>query len=447
MTGDGWRAELAARTFLRSRLLPYQVDELDRIGDQLDDTHYRHTTVVVLWPRQTGKTTALWLLMMGRMMQLPDYRCAYTAQTGHITSLKFMEWQDLVESKHGWASRWKTRRSAGTERITDLRRHSYLRAFPPLPGKLRSASLDAVILDESQEHTADLGHRLDADVMPTFDTRPRRQFFITGTAGDAYSTYFKHHVQAARDGTPGYLLSEIGTAPPDADPTDPDVWHAYHPGLRAGLTDEHALRMALSTLGEQRFAREYLNQWQTAASRALVDPATWAAVSSPAHAPKPEQVVLGYDTAWDRSASAIVATWLAGDVLHIEVVEHRPGTAWLVDRLVDYHERLRPILAADSASPAKDVTSTLRHRGIDVRELTLGDYSASCAEMLSRIRDRRLAAVTDPALDHAVRVAVRRHVGDRWVWDRRTEHDVSPLTAATAGAFVASRPTREPVLA
>ena len=107
---------------------------------------------------------------------------------------------------------WKTRSSDGTERITARRNGSYLRAFPPIPGRLRSNALDMPIVDEAQEHDDDrVGVKLDADIQPTMSTRPRGQWIVAGTAGDAASTYWHRHYQLAAAGTPGHLLIEVGT--------------------------------------------------------------------------------------------------------------------------------------------------------------------------------------------------------------------------------------------
>lgn len=446
LRSDAGRAAVAAEKVLRTPLLDYQLAELERITAMLDDTRYAYPTVVAIWPRRTGKTTSILSLALGRCLFLPGYRAAYTEKTGHDVSLRFTDWIEAVHASP-LAGRFRTRKSAGTERITVKARHSFVRAFPPKPAKLRGDAMDLVILDEAQEHDDELGMALDASIGPTMDTRPRRQLIITGTAGDPTSTYFRRHYDAARAGAPGYVLSEIGTWPADADPTDEDVWHTYHPGLRAGLTDVSALRENLGRLGPDSFAREYGNRWATAADDTLIDTHAWQATAWADPVDQPRRFVVGYDVAWDRSAASVVAAW-ADDTgtAHLEVVAQRPGTAWLADYLADLWRRRRPHLVVDSGSPARDVTRALQARRVKVEELPTGDYTAACAELVTETHAATVGHRPDVALDAAVAAARKRPIGDRYVIDRRVAVDVSPLTAAAAALYRTRRPPAPPVM-
>jgi hypothetical protein len=447
---DAWMADLAADRILNTPLMDYQRDEIARITERLDDTRYTHRTIVAIWPRRTGKTTSILAVTLGRLLFTTGYRAAYTEKTGHDVSLRFADWIDLVERQPAWRARFKTRKSAGTERITHRQRRGFVRAFPPSPDKLRGDAMDLVILDEAQHHDDTLGQQLDASIGPTMDTRPRRQLIITGTAGGPDSTYFRRHYDAAVAGAPGYLLSEIGTWPDTADPADPATWWEHHPGLRAGLTTQDALAENLGRLGPDRFAREYGNRWATVADNGLIDPAEWAAGAWTRNLDQPPtRFAVAYDAAWDRSAGTILAAWPdpdTPDLIHLEVVDHRPGTAWMADRLADLHKRRRARLSADSASPAKDVTRQLQARKIPVTELPTGDYTAACAELATHVTAGTVTHRPDAALDLAATGARRRNIGDRWVFDRRTALDVSPITAAAVAHYQARRPARAPVM-
>src|SRR5262245_18052650 len=225
--------------------MPWQRYVADVIGERTPTGRYAYPLVVVTVPRQTGKTTWAFDLALGRCLTLPDYRCGYTAQTGHVTTERFSD--RFLELADGpLTARARLRRSAGTERIT-MPARSHMKAFPPKPGALRSSAMDLVIVDEAQEHGTVLGEQLDLTILPTFTTRPRRQLILVGTAGTDSSDYLRRYLAAARDRVPGYAVFEWGATTAD-DPDDEAVWARVHPGL-GGLTDLDALRQARSAMG------------------------------------------------------------------------------------------------------------------------------------------------------------------------------------------------------
>jgi len=437
-----------ARVLLGTPLLPYQRSIADRIGELDDHGRYRHGTVVLLLPRQCGKTTLAMTIALGRGRSYADYRAVYMAQTGHQTTRRFGEMFDLLTAVPGWQRTWTTRRSSGTEHVRTRPTGSSLRASPPQGDKLRGSALDLVIVDEAQEHGEDTGLELDAGIIPTFTTRPRSQLLIVGTAGTSDSAYFRRHYDAAVAGQPGYLLLEVGAAPAAADPAAPSTWWDNHPGLQAGLTTQDNLQRALSVMGPTQFAREYLNRWALTTDLAVIDAAAWDACARTVTPDQPKRrgLYVAYDASWDRSSGVVVAAWNDDTTTHLEVVAHRPGTAWLEGFLRDLHRRRRPTLVTDTATPAKDVTTALRTARVPVVELSTPDYTAGCAELVTAVEHRTLRHDNDPALTTATHVARRRPVGDRWVFDRRTAHDIAPLTAAAAAHWHARRPARPPVL-
>lgn len=409
----------------------YQRATADLIGERAPDgIGYAYPVVVIQYPRQTGKTTFAFDLAMGRCVQQRDYHAAYTAQTGHATTERFAErMAELGATALG--RRARIRRSQGTERISFA--SSYLKAFPPKDGALRGSALDLVVVDEPQEIDAELGRALDQTILPTFTTRRRRQLILIGTAGTDESEYLARYLALARAGAPGVGLVEYG-ALPDEDATDPAVWRARHPGLAAGLTDEDALQSALSVMGPESFAREYLCVWIASGAR-IIPSADWTAIrhrdAIPAAGVPP---VLAVDVALDRSAAVIVACWpsTAGPPV-LEVVAYEPGVTWCAPRLaelVDQHHA--PLVAATAAGPALSVVADAHRLGVTVRTLPDREYSAACADLLDRVIDRSVWHRGEPALDTAVAGAGRRPVGDGWVWSRRSSTaDIAPLVAGS----------------
>lgn len=413
----------------------------DLIGELTPTGRYAWPVVIILVPRQCGKTTFAFDLMQGRCLQHPDYRVAYCAQTGHVTTERFTERMTEVAGNL-LATRIRCRRSQGTERMT-FARNSFMKAFPPKDGALRGSALDLVVVDEPQEIDEDLGVALDQTILPTFTTRARRQLVLVGTAGTDRSAYLARYLALARAGAEGVALIEYGANETD-DPADPAVWRRVHPGLAAGLTDEDALRSALAVMGTAGFAREYLNVWQTNTDR-LIPAAAWSAIRHPKTQPAPGvPPILGVDVAVDRSAAAIVACWPDPDGTPVlEVVDYRPQVDWVAGRLLALAGRHRGAVWADSAGPVLTVVDDLvqlaaeQRIPVTIEQTSTRDYTAACAGLLDKINTRAVAHRGEQPLDAAVAGAGRRHIGDgAWAWARRTSTaDISPLGAGTVALW------------
>lgn len=431
-----------ARLLLRTPLYDHQRGAVEALRNP------SARRVVLLMPRQTGKTTLLWLDRMAYLFEpttrRAHYQSCYAAQTGKVVTDRFSlpgGWINRIETSK-LARTAKCTRTRGGEYISNRHTGSYFAALPATPGAARSASYDSAILDECQQHTHEYAQQLEGDLTPTQGTRPHAQIVYAGTANHVGS-WWHEKVQAGRSGA--LLLYEVGTWPDDADPTDPAVWWTYHPGLRAGMTSEEFMRDELETLGPDTFAREYGNRFTKQAADTVFDYDAWLLLT--ADHPQPSRFYVGFDAAWDRAAGTAVASWTVGDTLHLEVIAHRPGTAWMADYLADLYQRRRPVLLADTATPARDVVRALQARRVPVTELSTGDYTAACAELLTATTEGTATHRPDPVLDLAVAAARRRPVGDRWVFDRRAAADISPLTAAAVAHWQARRPPAAPVLA
>jgi hypothetical protein len=405
---------------------PHQRLTADVIGELRPDGRYRYPLAVVLLPRQTGKTTLVLDLALGRCLAQTDYRAAYAAQTGHVTTERMVE--RMAELGDGpMASRVRVRRSAGTERVT-LPGRSYLKAFPPKAGALRSNALDLVIVDEAQEHGTALGEQLDLTILPTFTTRPRRQLIVIGTAGTDASDYLRRYLAAARDGLPGYAVVEYG-AQPGEDPDSEEVWVTRHPGVASGLTDLDALRVARAAMGPAGFGREFLNLWSRTRDR-VIDPEDWAAVQDPA-AESVGPVCFSFDVLTDRAGAAVVVADATG---YLEVIEQAPETAWLVPRLLELQAAHGAPIACDRWGASGPAVDELERAGAQLIPMTTGDVGNAAAGLLDAILQRRLRVRPSAVLTEATAGAAQRPPGDSggFAWSRRAS--AAPVAALVAAS-------------
>jgi hypothetical protein len=388
---------------------PHQRLAADVLGELHPDGRYVYPLGVVLLPRQTGKTTLVTDLALGRCLLYRDYRVAYAAQTGHVTTERMQE--RMAELGDGpLSSRVRVRRSAGTERVS-LPGRSYLKAFPPKPGALRSNALDLVIVDEAQEHGTVLGEQLDLTILPTFTTRPRRQLILVGTAGTDASDYLRRYLAAARDRLPGYCVVEYGAREGD-DLDDEQTWTLRHPGLAVGLTDLDALRTARAAMGPAGFFREFLNIWTRTGAR-VIDPTDWAVCQTDDDRPA-GPVAFSLEVAADRSAAAIAAAPPGG---WVELVERRPGTDWLFARCRELQAKHGAPFAVDRWGASGPVVDALELAGADLLVMRTGDVANAAAALADDVAARTLRVVPSPSLSDAADAAVQRFLSEGgFVW-------------------------------
>jgi hypothetical protein len=397
------------------------------LGELLPNGSYAYPIGVVLFPRQTGKTTFVMDVALGRCLMYPDYRCAYAAQTGHVTTERMVE--RMAELADGpLASRVRMRRSAGTERVT-LPGRSYVKAFPPKAGALRSNALDLVMVDEAQEHGTVLGQQLDLTILPTFSTRPRRQLILIGTAGTDASDYLLRYLGRSRAKTPGYCVIEYGALEGE-DIEDETLWEYRHPGIAAGLTDAAYLRSMRAAMGFAGFGREFFNVWSRTTDRSI-DPADWAAVQDPAAAVTGDTVALGFEVDPGRGSAAIAIADTNGAV---ELVDQHDGTDWLTARLLGLQTTHGYPIACTRYGAAGPTVDTLEAAGATLVTLSSGDAQNACGSIADAIRDRTLKVRPSPALTESVEGAAQREIADTggFVWARRdAASNPAPLIAAT----------------
>lgn len=444
---DGALAAVHSR-LLGRRMPPWARAAADVIGEQDDAGHYRYPVCVVLVPRQSAKTTTALDIALGRGMTYRDYRGAYTAQTGHVVTRRMGERMDAV-ALSPLVARVKPRRSQGTERIGFPARGSFVMAFPPKDGALRSEALDVVIVDEAQEHDDDpLGVALDHTIMPTFTTRPRRQLIVLGTAPNRAGTMLARYRRLALSGAPGIAVVDYGATPED-DLADPAVWRRVHPGLEAGLTDEAFLRSQLE-LDPEGFAREHMNVWpEDGEGGGVIPGGPWRACRHP----DPDRLDVlrptahGLAVAVSRDAARTSLGTAYRDVdgrLLVKVVDERPGTGWVVDAARTWQARTRLPVVADAVGPAGPVVDALKTAGVGLDIVTTDGYARACAALLADIVEDggRLWHLGQPVLDLAAATTGRRPLSERWAWARRGP-DVAALECVTlAAAYARSAPAR-----
>lgn len=420
--------------------MPWQQLVADVGGEMVEDPAtglllpaYRE--VIVLVPRQSGKTTLVlgWNLQRALGWGRPQ-RIVYSAQTGNDARKKLIEDQvPLLEPRKAKLGIRRILKGMGNEAV-EFRNGSRIVL---LASSEDSGHGKTVHLGDKDEFFADFDDRRDQALVPAMATVADAQTLTTSTMGTDRSVPLNAAVrrgrslvdQGVRAGTAYFEWS----ADPDVDDADdPEVWWRVMPALGHTITEE-VVRHARSTLRDGEFWRAFLNV-STSSDERVIPALTWDLVCDPDVSPASD-MTFGLDVNPERSAAAIVA---ASDGV-VEVIEHRPGVGWALERADQLNTKWnRPNWAVDGrpSAPVASLVPGLKDRGLKVIEVGGGDLAASCGSFFDAVADRKVKVRRNASLDAAVAGADRRLVGDAWVWDRRNSaDDICPLYAATVALW------------
>jgi hypothetical protein len=176
----------------------------------------------------------------------------------------------------------------------------------------------------------------------------------------------------------------------------------------------------------------------------------WAELVDEVSAPR-DPVVFTLDITPDRRRSAIaVAGKRTDELLHVEIVEHRAGTGWVVERLVELVAKHQPLaVLCDGVSPAASLVRELKQAGIEIQTLDGRQHAQACGMFYDAVEQGKLRHLGTPELAAAIRGAAQRPLGDAWAWSRKnSQTDISPLVACTLGVWgVVSLDAARPLVA
>lgn len=404
------------------------------IGGEYDPDTGRpfYREIVVTIPRQGGKTTITLSFEIQRCLGWGKRQMvAYTAQDGFAARKKLLDEQvPIIQSSPLWKAVDRVKRSNGDEGIV-FTNGSQITILGSSTSAGHGRSFDLPVIDEAMNDTDE---RREQSLRPTMITKPDAQLLVVSTAGTHTSVYLRRKVEVGRqaamaDSGHGIAYFEW-SAPEDADPDDPATWWACHPALGHTITEE-AIAHERATMTDGEFRRAYLNQWTDTAER-LIPAEPWDLVNRP-DAVGEGRMVFGIEVAEDRASAAIVA--VSADRV-VEVVDHRAGVSWLVERVHELAGR-HPLamFAVDASGPAGSFLPELE-RLPSLFKMKGGDLAAASALFYDSVADLAVAVRRHPALDEAVASAARKVSGDRWMFARRgTAADQSPLLAAVVGLW------------
>lgn len=437
--------EAASLMISRTAFMPWQRYVADVANEYYEtdsgEIRLRYETVVLVVPRQQGKTTLLEPELVTATLRRPDIDAIYTAQDRQMSKRRLIDelYDKRIARRPELVGSFKARRSNGSESITYVN-GSRISTVAHTDEAGHGLTLDLAVLDEAFAHN-DL--TVVTALEPTTITRPDPQLWIVSTVGDGTDGLLQHYQEigelSLKDPTTRVAYFEW-SADDDADRDDPDVWARTMPALGHTIDIERVARRR-ADLPADLFDRSYLCRRPTLALTAKIPPAAWRdcgpdARTSGALSPKAPYVV-ALDIVADRSSVTVAVAGPADadpSTLQVVTTELTGSSTTVAPEIVQLVMNLpRPWhLVADRRAGAGALIDELVLLGVPVAELGAAEIVTCCGTFYDAVTDRRLAHDGQPLLDAAARHAMTRPLGDAWCWDRRRSPvEISALIAAT----------------
>ena len=436
-------SEIAAiAALLGQPLLPWQRLVADVGGELLNDGRPAYRTIVLVVPRQAGKTTLTLSWMIHRAIRWGSpQNIVYTAQSGHHARKKFRNDQlPIVEASRIRTAVERIYLAAGLEGIL-FKNGSRVEPLPSTASAMHGKTIDLAVLDEAR---FDKDNSREAGALPAMATRRDAQLLIVSAAGDIESTFLWDKVEKGRASVENGVTEGIAffewSAPDDADIDDPATW-AHHPGLGHLITEETIAHARQTTKSVDEFAQEWLGIWSKAVET-VITPAVWQKCQDRKAAPD-GPLAFAVDVALDRSRATVAVCDRAG---RIEIVESRAGMDWVAERIRALSRRHKAPFVVDGYGPAGTLVEPLEALGIAITRYTTRDVVAACGLFYDAIQAHTIKVRPNDDLDAAVASVKKRTLGAGWLWARNNvDVDITPLYAATLAWHNATQKKPEPV--
>lgn len=389
----------------------------------------------LICPRQNGKGAVLEALELAWLFLMNERLILHSAHEFKTANEAFLRIAAMIDGSSDLRRKVAHVRYANGEQGIELRNGNRLKFVARSRGSGRGFSGDKIVLDEAYE----LDAAAMAALLPTMSARPNPQLVYASSAPMPTSTHLhsvrQRAIKAIESGdSSGRLAFLEWSADPQDDVSSPVTWANANPAFGIRISEEF-IAAELAVMGEnlREFARERLGIPDSLDGEASVIPLDAFAQLADHESQIVGSVSMAVDVNPERSwATVAVAGRRSDGLLHVEVVDRRPGTGWLVDRLVELWGRWRAPIRVDGVSPASSLIPELQAAGVEVVEVGLRDVTRAAASLLDAIVNHRLRHLDQAPLSNALSGARKRAVGDSWAWARLSGAvDITPLVAVT----------------
>ncbi|MFB6771135.1 terminase [Streptomyces sp. NPDC056337] len=448
-----------------------------------EDGSWASFEVAVNVPRQNGKGALIEARELAGLFLLGEPLIIHSAHEFKTALEGFRRIESLITNYDHLRKRVaRVRRTTGEEAI-ELLSGQRLRFLARSGGSGRGFTGKCLILDEDMI----LGDDAMGALMPTLAAVQDPQVWYLGSAGIGALS-----VQLARLRARALAAIEAGVPDPSLaylewsisphvrecredctdhdDPTLPEAVARANPALGYRLSLEHTERER-RTMGPEIFARERLGVGDYPSDEsdawAVIGRDAWESLADDRSQPA-DPVAFAIDVTPERSHASICVAGQSGAAVHVEVVDNRPGTDWVVARARELTEKWQPrCWVIDTGGPGgaliKDLTDALKVKPDDedldedleddeepellapIVQMKTRDVVQAVGQFYDAVAAHRIVHLDQAPLATALAGARKRDLGDAWAWARRgVGVDISPLVAATHARWGLSAEIEEP---
>lgn len=388
--------------------------------------------VALVVARQNGKGEVLGVRELAGLFLLGEQLILHSAhefKTAQEAFRRVLTWVDNSDDLRKKVARVRT--SHGEEGI-ELLSGARLRFVARSTGSGRGFTGDCVILDEAFK----LPPEAVGALLPTLSARPNPQLWYASSAGHADSEVLRAVRDRGVKGDDPNLCYLEWSADPSLASDDRTGWAQANPALGIRISEEHVER-ELNAMPEGEFARERLGIWDEAAGAdSAIGIDAWAhCFDGTSRVLDP--VAFAVDVSPDGTGAIAVAGARHDGLLHVEVIEHRPGTQWLPARVQELFRRWNPsAIVLDAGGPAGALLPDMDRLGLQVTKVAGREAAQAAVGFAALVNESGLRHLDQPNLNAAVAAAKRRNVGDLWAFGRRGSFvDIAPLVACSLAAW------------
>jgi len=410
-------------------------------------------------PRQNGKGDIIMALEIGWLFLFGVPLIGHSAHLYATAAEGFVRIRNLVEENGailGSAIKnvWATNGKQGIELTAKYNRARLLFAARE-GGQGLGFSYPKMILDEAQLLDADLMQTL----LPTQSAMHDPQVWFFGTPprnGRAWIYQIKESGERAEPGTAWFdygvdyvdpntqEFHELVGSVETWKRTNPS-WGVHRPnktGVRHKAAESERRKLGL-TMG---FAQERTGMWlpkERSANDHSIDPTVWALRAAPPEVPG--DLVLAFHVNARRTHATIVWVGKVNGKWRIGIAEHKPGTEWLLPRLVVLKDKYGPVAVVVDARSESTVEELKQHgiklpddldrpkRG-DLILPTQSDVATAFGLLVDGANHGTLAHHNEVPLNSAVSAPPRPLAGGS-TFDHKQGIEVGPAVCAGLGMW------------
>ena len=451
---------------------PWQAETTCDILAVTDYGHWCSFETCTICQRQVGKGGIIETIELGGLFLFGERLILHSAHEYKTAQEAFLRIKALIDGCADLSRHVKAIREANGEQQVILMDGARLRFVARSKGSGRGFSAPRNILDEAFALT----RTQLAALLPTMSAMPNPQVNLFSTVPDpetmpegGEAVLPDIHARAQRaveTGAAGRLCYHDWSARRDEIPRgeprkDPEIERAFidlaylcNPALGIRISEDY-VRSELAALGPAKFAVERLGVWppERAQEWSVIPEGDWEDAKD-LHSTPIDPVAFAVTVSTDRQWANIgVAGARLDKLLHVELMERRPGTAWVIERLLELVGRWKPCaVVIDAGGPAGSLIAPAEEAGLELVKPTVRDVVAAAGAFYDGICGTRDGeSGPDPKvirhrgqveLTAAVAGAMKRPLGTAWAWDQMASSvDITPLIAVSNALWgYATRP-------